>query len=411
MSGVRFLGGWRLWLTMLQFGPGMQQSTSCTILASHSGIQVTIQQHLTMPFLFVCPIAARSDQLPDLHHRVTWHWLGAGSPLRAQLEAFANGVSLAELPVLHVHIAELRFIPTAERVQEADHSIVHRSVGHRKVKGPFVSLSLRLKEIEAVFVKGGPELEYFIEDLNLTIDIDLLVQRLGFHRHPQWVQTVGPQTRQDVKLQILQTVLYGLDVDTQFRCMGGVRKLRAEHARGQQRLIAKWQAQADRPKRRGGDTVLESAMVDHLRARLRPGRIYSMLAGSAGLCGLQQALLPGGLPRAPLPALGDSSILELDVAEADTQPRGSGGMQLAEADAAELAPGPDQVFFKVIHTSPGYAKLVGLLPTAGSRLTRSDICITLHEVSVGTLGHAATLNLCVPLASRPLQYCQRNMQT
>ena len=89
------------------------------------------------------PIAARSDQLPHLHHhRVTWQWLGVGSLLREQVDAFANGVLLGSLPLLHVHVAELRFTPTAERAQEADHSMVRRSVGHRKVKGPFVSLSL-----------------------------------------------------------------------------------------------------------------------------------------------------------------------------------------------------------------------------------------------------------------------------
>ena len=69
-------------------------------------------------------------------------------------------------------------------------------------------------------------------DLNAIEDIDLFVQRLGFHRHPQWVQRVGPKTTQGVRHQIFQTVLYGLDVESQFRCMQGLRRLRAEHARG-----------------------------------------------------------------------------------------------------------------------------------------------------------------------------------
>ena len=46
-----------------------------------------------------------------------------------QLESYVQGTRLQDLPDLKSLVYELKFVPTVERVQEADHSIVHRSVG------------------------------------------------------------------------------------------------------------------------------------------------------------------------------------------------------------------------------------------------------------------------------------------
>ena len=71
-----------------------------------------------------------------LHHRITWFWLGPGSALRGELQSFAGGERLHHLPLLNKYVSEFWFIPTAERIQEAEHSLVKRFVGHRKVVGP-----------------------------------------------------------------------------------------------------------------------------------------------------------------------------------------------------------------------------------------------------------------------------------
>jgi hypothetical protein len=84
----------------------------------------------------------------ELHHRISWHWLRPGSEVRAQIDKFIAGTPRDDLPLLSRLCAEMVFVPVAERCQEAQHSLVNRMVGSRKVSGPYVSLILRMPEIE-----------------------------------------------------------------------------------------------------------------------------------------------------------------------------------------------------------------------------------------------------------------------
>ena len=68
-----------------------------------------------------------SPQDPAQHHRITWGWLAQGSETREAVDAFRDGASLTEYPILHQASAELAFISVVEREQEGQHSIVKRS--------------------------------------------------------------------------------------------------------------------------------------------------------------------------------------------------------------------------------------------------------------------------------------------
>ena len=100
-----------------------------------------------------------SPQQRDLRHRVTWLFLckdsaGNEALLLRQLRALASGQSLLADPdmlELRRFAQDLRFIPTVERVQEADHSIVKRTVYLRKVSGPYVSTAIRTAEMQNKF--------------------------------------------------------------------------------------------------------------------------------------------------------------------------------------------------------------------------------------------------------------------
>ena len=51
----------------------------------------------------------------ELHNRLTWKWLAAGSAMRAQVDRFIEGSSRAELPRwMQNEIAQLRFTPLTE---------------------------------------------------------------------------------------------------------------------------------------------------------------------------------------------------------------------------------------------------------------------------------------------------------
>ena len=84
----------------------------------------------------------------ELHHRISWYWLNPRSAVRVDVEAFANGADRSGLPKLRKMVDEMLFVPVVERVQEAQHSILKRAVGMRKITGAYVSLAIRSPEIE-----------------------------------------------------------------------------------------------------------------------------------------------------------------------------------------------------------------------------------------------------------------------
>ena len=90
-----------------------------------------------------------------------------GGVLRLQLERLAAGQDPAQLRDLKDAVNALTFIPVVERVQEGDHSIVHRHGGLRRVSGAYVSLIQRFSEIEAM-LKEGSLTDSFVECFGLT---------------------------------------------------------------------------------------------------------------------------------------------------------------------------------------------------------------------------------------------------
>ena len=82
-----------------------------------------------------------------LAHRLTLHYLTPGAAVREALEGFlAGGERLADSVLVQL-CAQFVFMPTAERVIEAEHSIIAKRAIHRKVTGAYIALHLRLPEI------------------------------------------------------------------------------------------------------------------------------------------------------------------------------------------------------------------------------------------------------------------------
>ena len=77
------------------------------------------------------------------------------------------------------------FTPTAERIQEAEHSLVHRAGATRRVGGAYVSLSLRLPELESLLHQEHVW-PYCLAACKRVASPDELAAALGFFRHPAW---------------------------------------------------------------------------------------------------------------------------------------------------------------------------------------------------------------------------------
>lgn len=242
------------------------------------------------------------DACPDtaVHHRVTLLWLGPG-PLRSQLESYVAGNPLVLHPLLARHVAELRLVPVAERIQEADLSLIHRKTKHRTVSGAYVSLQARTREIETI-VSSPADCAQFVEACSHVRDVAALAKALGIARHP----LLNPPDRTPPfaeQLQRINFVMYTLDAATQFAQMKAIKKKRERHRKARERQENQWKRlhQRDEPVLFSKqEATLRRAVTDHLRKRLVPGRMYSITASAASWCGLSHALQP--LPPNPNPA-------------------------------------------------------------------------------------------------------------
>ena len=209
-----------------------------------------------------------SPQHPTQHHRVTWKWLSRDSPLRTELEAFVSGASMAGLPLLSTGAAELFFMPTAERVQEAEHAVIkQKTSATHHLSAPYISLCIRLADLERVV--SEPERFQCMVDL-FTVKPDEVAQRCSIFKHPLWQQqAVGANYSK--KTQILGMILYSVDPHSQFTSIEAVRKKREERKTARKRVL---------PKKVKACFSLENVkrvmMAEHMHSMLKPGVLYSM---------------------------------------------------------------------------------------------------------------------------------------
>jgi len=165
------------------------------------------------------------DEAPQqeaLHHRLAWKWLRRGAPARRDLERLAADVSLKELPVLRRIVLEFRFMPVVERCQEADHSIVHRQIAHRKTNGPYVSCALRMVEVEMLF-QDKTRYPEFLKVFERIGHVDDVAKLMGLAKHPLWESVVAQGSSRSKRQQALEAIMYALDAESQYASMTNVR--------------------------------------------------------------------------------------------------------------------------------------------------------------------------------------------
>ncbi|CAE7374325.1 unnamed protein product [Symbiodinium sp. CCMP2592] len=156
------------------------------------------------------------EKLPQeqhYHHRITWRFLAPGSELEQQLRRLADdaNVSLKDLPQLQYEIACLRFIPVVERVVEAEHSLVHRHGGYRKVTGAYISCAERLQEIDKC-MQDEQKKQQLLAAFEKTRKVRRLAKLFRFAKHPQWLEMVSKPKKQQRGLdKMANAIMYGND--------------------------------------------------------------------------------------------------------------------------------------------------------------------------------------------------------
>ena len=329
-----------------------------------------------------------SPQEEHLHHRMTWEHLREGSPTRVQIEEYAAGKNLRDLPQLKMLVYELKFVPTAERAQEGDHSIVNKMVHDRKVSGPYVSRALRLPEIRNMMRK---EAEYlaFLNCFSDVEDLDVLAKRFGFYKHEQW-QLACPENRsRKQKNSLAAMILYSMDVETQFAKMQAVKKVREKRQRERKAKEDQWKQHFQSKRIFSVQTVEEVAMSDHMQSELQVGRLYSLPAGSAAVRSLPQSLQPVHLqPQSakplPLPASLDAKQEQLLALTPDVEQGYPSSRHVVETptrheEDSDPAFAERAMFWRLTCARPSRHKLVRLPAASAQKLSQDSLCVTLHR--------------------------------
>ena len=224
-------------------------------------------------------ILAEFARCPDeaKHHRITLEWLRPGSPLRADIHALPDGETIANLSRLRYRVGEYFFLPTAERRQEGDHSLLHRGSSSR-ASGPYNSLVLRMPELEKR-CKTKAAWRKCSRLYKSLADVKSLAARLGVQRHPLSVRAQRVRRGRRKRLQVLQCVLYSLDAEAQFVQLEG-----AKNKRKKQAEELKQEAFGKKARTAFSTIAVEdAARVQHIQSMLQPGNLYSVPAAAVQL--------------------------------------------------------------------------------------------------------------------------------
>ena len=290
---------------------------------------------------------------------------------REEMELFIADGDMRSLMNLREVVWEKRFLPTAERNQEGDHSWVHRGAVLRTVGGPYVSCLIRMPEVESLFDRRA-EFEHLIDCFAMIAKPDDFAKRFGFWKHPLWQQAVQEKRSSRERMSLVEVLLYSLDVESQYVNLTKARGARQQRQRAKKKKVDDWRASFQAKEYFSPAAVMKAAMADHIQSVLKPGQVYSMPVDAASLPGMQQAMRPQH-EQQRVPA-GVASGLEADVED--------GGAELpadalpGEGDAKPL------VFFRVIAPHAGRHKQVPLAAAAARKVGGHDLCVTIHRADL-----------------------------
>ena len=333
---------------------------------------------------------------PELHHRLTWQFLrteadGSETALLVQLRQLSQArSSLCQDPALALlrqFVQELKFLPTVERIVEAQHGNIKKALGFRHVSGSYVSTTLRMPEMKQLF-KSPANYERLLQAWPQVIKPDDAAKRFGLFQHPRYQEACAEKHSQQQKRQTLAVLLYMLDAESQFRSIASLRKRREEHKRKKVAAKEKFFKNLNAGLNDWSvGNVERRAAAQHMQDQMEPGQLYSLPVDSTALPSLQSKLQTPAvgainLPAQPLEgALADD--LDLNPGAIFRDPAQQVTLQLCQVEGA-LVPPPEAegnvpiMFVRLSRTAPARSKVVSLPAASGMRLSSTDMTVTIH---------------------------------
>lgn len=299
-----------------------------------------------------------ADPREGAHHRITYAWLCRESPLRDDLQAFANGTSRSQLSATSLRmIAMMRFIPTVETCVEA----LHRKVSLQSMTGlsPVrVSLANRLGLLESRIAADSAFVQQLVQCFSEARRFKNVAALMGFTRHP----LLQGRVKSKSIVPILASIIYRCSLDDVFDDKADCAKFntreRNKGIRNEAKLVNE--------NKSGSPTVEEDvwrhALLLHVRAVADAASIYSVPGRMMAFERLSSYLDESetmAIARKRL-RCADPSDMAVDVADDG----------LIDEDV---------VYFKFRHANPGDRHVQRASVGAGRTLRSTHVAITLHD--------------------------------
>ena len=337
----------------------------------------------------------KSPKDEELHHRVTWQFLraaedGGEAALLIQLRQLARpGSSLCRDPglaLLQEFAQGLKFLPTVERIVEAQHGSIKKGMGFRKVSGAYVSTSLRMPEMKKLFTVST-QYKQLLENWSAVLNPDEAAKRFGLFNHPRYQDACAERMRKQQKFQILGVLLYMLDPESQFRSIEHVRKQREKQKQKKQAAKDKFFKNLNGDLRVWSlENVERRAVAQHMQDRMEPGLLYSLPVDSTALPSLQSRLEAPGVIKLP------EQLLESRLAEAaeglslnpgsptqqDLSLAVCQGHGAADSDGLEAVENVPIMFLRLSRKAPSRSRVLNLPAASGVKLGSTDMTVTAH---------------------------------
>ena len=288
--------------------------------------------------------------------------------------------------VLH-QVSCLRFVPVVERIVEAEHSLLHRYGGYRKVTGAFVSCALRLAEVDECMASNDGK-QMLFRAFARARKLRTMAHLFGFSQHPEWLRITSKPRREQTGLEkAVNAIMYGNDVSLLYLDLGGPKQQNRKRKNKEQNERRALLMNVNPRQPLTQNAVVNSAFALDLSQQLVPGNFYSMSVEysqqQSAVKSLDQAQrLPtaevDGEELKNLPATAGAQLcVQLD--ESALEAVRAGGHAQAQAGREDAA--KDHVFFKVLTSRASALKTVRGAAAGKQRLRRGDITVTFHKGS------------------------------
>ena len=281
---------------------------------------------------------------------------------------------------------ELKFLPTAERIVEAEHSTMKKALGLRTPSGPYVSTALRMPEMQQVFTRPT-DYKRLLEQWPLVSNPDDAAKRFGLWRHPQYQEAVSDKRSRHERRSVLSVLLYMLDPETQFRNVKAMRKRRLAHERKKKIAKDKFFENLNPDLNAWSPATVErKAAAQHMQDRMEPGHLYSLPVGVAALPSLQSRLHAQAQIKLADQRLENDAAdsLSLNEGAMSSAPEVGAGMDPVAEGQVVLRPASSAddrrvLFFRLSRNAPARARVLNLPPASGMKLQSTDLSVTLHS--------------------------------